>query len=85
MPLPHKKPDWAKRAGRRQLTKQEAAKVEVQRVDTEIAKKRTQMQKARAETLKKKLKPKPKLWYKRYNPFAKLAEGPLAPPKKKKD
>ena len=54
MPLPHKKPDnrpdWVKRAGRRPLTKQEAAKVEARRVDALIA----------AKLGKRKPKPKPK-------------------------
>lgn len=39
---------------------------------------------ARKRKPKPKLKPKPKpSWYEKYNPFAKLAKGPLAPPKKK--
>ena len=84
MPLPHKKldnrPDWVKRAGRRPLTKQEAAKVEARRVDALIA------AKLGKRKPKPKPKPKPELpWYKKYNPFDILARGPLAPPKKKKD
>lgn len=83
MPLPHKKPDWVKRAGRRQLTKPEIEKVEARRVDTELAAKRAAIRKARAAALKKKPKSKPLPWYKKYNPFRTLAEGPLTQKKKK--
>jgi len=77
MPKQSKRPAWVSRAGRRQLTPQEADKVERKRVDDEMARKRSVIRRARAKKLESVPKPKQKPWHKRYNPFDVLATGAL--------
>ena len=72
MPKKKKTPDWVKRAGRRQLTPQEAAKVEARRVDALMAAKLG------------KRKPKPKIKPKSKSGWQRLLDA-LNPERKKDD